>query len=575
MRPFRRMTWLRATPVLLAVAMASISAAQQDPVDSSVQEEVRVVLMEIPVVARDSNDRPVDDLTREDLLVRIGGKTVDIKHLDSILQDQAEEDLPEVKLYVKIGAEYEAATTEAVPPQYYIFFIDVENNDLLARDRAQEQIKSFIENRTTEYDRIGVVSYDGTLNLEQSFTTDRDGLLRAVDRAFARSGRPVGRLANRVARLIADAEECEDLTNNDTLPGAGDVALAAAGTRLVDDDCVIAAANEYRMENKPRVESYLDALEGTVNLTAGVNDRVTVFAYTHGVSVDETMEITEAFSAIWGLQVNDILAQLMTDGTGLQRMEQVLNQATRERVAFHFLDTALAPSDAVASRHRGILQAWTRPLEVAFESPQAHSGAFAEATGGSLWIETEVSDALEKAMEFEGGRYWLGVYLNPSQRKKPPKIKIKSRRDGVKVTYGRGRVQQKDDSPAVRATVVTGETIAAAEEGKHVLPFKLGFPSQDLDYLADEEMMKVNLSLHLVLHDDQGRYLASSYHMLEHSYESTGGAAGGDAVLVLRGGLEAPPGRYQLVALVQNTLTGKQGSVMQELNVGVPEEPTW
>jgi len=86
-------------------------------------------------------------------------------------------------------------------------------------------------------------------------------------------------------------------------------------------------------------------------------------------------------------------------------------------------------------------------------------------------------------------------------------------------------------------------------------------------------MMKVNLSLHLVLHDDQGRYLASSYHMLEHSYESTGGEAAAESVLVLRGGLEAPPGRYQLVALVQNMLTGKSGNVMQELNVGASSEP--
>jgi len=265
----------------------------------------------------------------------------------------------------------------------------------------------------------------------------------------------------------------------------------------------------------------------------------------------------------------------MTDGTGSRMMEQVLDFAMQERVAFHFLDTSLAPSDAVASRHRGVLQAWTRPLEVAFEAPQAHSGAFAEATGGSLWIETEVGEALDKAMEFEGGRYWLGVYLNPSTRKKPPKIKIKSRRDGVKVTYGRGRIQEKDDTPAVRATVVTGDEVDAAEGDRKVLPFKLGFPSRDLDYQPDDELMKVNLSLHLVLHDSQGRYLASSYHMLEHSYESTGGEAGNESVLVLRGGLEAPPGRYQLVALVQNTVTGKQGSVMQELNVGAAGEPTW
>jgi hypothetical protein len=70
-----------------------------------------------------------------------------------------------------------------------------------------------------------------------------------------------------------------------------------------------------------------------------------------------------------------------------------------------------------------------------------------------------------------------------------------------------------------------------------------------------------------VLHDARGRYLASSYHVLEHSYESTGGDAGNESVLVLRGGLEAPPGTYRLVALVQNTLTGKLGRVVQDLTV--------
>jgi VWFA-related protein len=564
---------MRAISVTLMLLMASTAAAQAPdldfppPLPSDLVEEVEVRVLEVAIVAVDAQGKAVTGLRPEDLQVRLGRKPHRVAYLDAALSGVPAGRLPRLQLLLRSGEGYEITPTLSREPRYWVLFVDTETTEPTQSDAASERMRLLARERLNPEDRLAVVAYNGNLILEQGFTADREAIDAALASAFERPAARATLRKGQIRGLIEEAESCVQLTESGDLP-AGEPSLAAPGVFTPDLTCLEAVAIRYQTEQGARAYALLSALEGTIRMAAGLTGGATVIAYSHGVTFDPTLEIMEGFRAVYGTSGDDIQHRIVTDLRIFKQLDQVIDLAVRERVAFHFIDSTDEPPPFYAASARGMILEGYRPSTTAWESAQVGLRTIAGATGGSFQRERDLLRGIDQAMEAEGARYFLGVYLDsPLRGRRMPRVDVNTTRPGVSLSVGKGVRPKAGAFESASGKISTGAPILREGTGDILLPFLIGFRVRDLDYQVQEGRLVAGLSLQVVVQTPDGTHLTSSYKMLEHSLRQAGGGED-EGVLAVRGGLEAPPGEYRVLAYVRNLLTGKGAKASLEIDLG-------
>jgi VWFA-related protein len=546
--------------------------SDEPPLETGVEERVEVRIMEVSLVAVDRDEMPVLDLGAEDLTVIVGGNEREVAYLDHVaarLEDAAP--LPNARLYLKVKSDYDEAVTMPSEPRYYLFLVDVENNDLLRRDEEMHSMQEFIDEGIRDHDLAAVLSYNGALDVEQPFTRDHEQLKQGVARAFDAPRRPTALVYHRIESLIQQAEMCEDMGGSQTVT-SGEPALS--GGVPADELCLQDLAHQYQQEHRAGAEDFMRALEAAVRIAGGLQGRATIFVYSHGATLNPVFEIRQSFEAVFGPEVQNLNLSIDYDSPNNLFLDRVLDLAARERVSLHFVDTTVEGPGVMSARRRGMLQTHARPFEVAYESPQGTLRQIAGETGGSFWQTQDVGEGLTRAMAIEQGRYHLGVSLDAAAmtRKKLPKVLVSSNRPGVRILVGRGIRARPAPTDTIGGRITPGDSIALPDGKGMLVPFMIGFDVQDLGYERskkknDNTRVTVYLSVQLSLQTADGRHIASSYHWIEHALSHDGKDAP-TGVLAFKGGVEGPPGDYRLIAFVRNIRTGDGGRIVREITLG-------
>lgn len=176
------MTRIVPAGLALVLSLAATAPAQEAPPPGSrgVRQVVEVRAVDLDVVAT-KDGRPVDDLTKEEISIRVNGRPVPLDYFARVTAGTihgpdlatASPDLVLETLKADTGARY-------LPRQFLLFFDDAH---LLPfeRDRVIEGLRDFVT-RLTPSDRVSVVSYGTTTRVLVPFTSSKEDLLDGLDR---------------------------------------------------------------------------------------------------------------------------------------------------------------------------------------------------------------------------------------------------------------------------------------------------------------------------------------------------------------------------------------------------------
>ncbi len=556
-----------AVMLLGAVLPAVGQTEREEPRESGKVEEVEVRLVQIAILARDRQGRPVENLTPEEMTVKDRGNKMRVAFLDPFVDTLREEEpVPEVRLYIAAPGGWEGVQVSTQSePQYVVFFIDIENDQKLKRDEALDDMVRFAETQLGPSYRAAVLSYNGEINLEVTFTQDRQAIVAGLHRAFGRNPRPDTDIRSRVRNLLTEMKECDTGDGN-----------AYSFTKAANEECLRGIALQYADERRPGSKDYLTALEGLIRFVGGLQGRKTVLAMSHGRTVDPVIEVVEAMKAIYGNteQLARLRIDLVGEGARIE-MDELMNLALTQRVTLHFVDRNSAPAgDYGASNIHGFMPN-ARPMLAAFVAPQMDLEEMAVHTGG-VFIHTpdDLFRGLKRAMDLERGGYTLGYYVEEYlSPKRLRKVTIDTSRRGVRIFHRRGYYENQSLVPTLGGALTTGAPVPLEEDGREgfFFPIRMSVSPLELGYQVQGDAAHATLTLHFQVEWWNGRVLTDSYHFLNHAYPRELWESGNIEPVTINGWVELPPGKYRLVAALKNVTTGYGGEVFAE--VDVPETP--
>lgn len=162
---------------------AAGAAAAADRPQEQFDETINVALDTIVVRVVDGGGRPILGLAPEDFRLTVHGREIPVTAVDWV-SSTPEATAPEAE-----SAEFEpwlpAEPSARTASKLVVFFVQADLNptrisgQLRLRPYTRELVASLAPS-----DRVAVVSFDSHLKLWLDFTTDREGVLEAVDRAM-------------------------------------------------------------------------------------------------------------------------------------------------------------------------------------------------------------------------------------------------------------------------------------------------------------------------------------------------------------------------------------------------------
>ncbi len=541
------------------------------PIASRVIEEVTVRRIQFPILALDKDGAPVTDLRPDEITLTIRGDEARIDYLDSVRPRVLTEErsLPFLRLSLDGGDIAETDPNIAEQPRAAVLFLDTTLEGRHNLRDGLDGVRAFVDELISGSDLTAVFSYGREFRLEASFTTNRDRLREAVTRAYENRHISGGRIESEINRITKQLELCAVDENGEYVPLGSEPALYSGDALMPDARCLKVQAASYLEQHRRPTKRLMEALMETVRYARGLDGPVTVYAMTHGAMLDPARVFEEMVRAVYPPSEDRdeaLLSLPALDNIGL--MKKLLALVENERVSFAIVDPTIAPAGNIAASKKGFNQSQTRPVEVAFEAAQQVSRAIARDTGGIFLEERNLLEGMRKAAHLESGRYYLGVTPPSSLREgaRIRRVRAKCSRPGVKLRIGRGAGFRSGHTGdlAMRFALPRRQSLDAKGE-LVVQPFTLGFRAADLEYINHEGQAIAEMTVHIRVETLEGERIAHVFHDLHHLVES--GNTPSSGVLTLTGKLEAPPGRYRLIAFLRSLQGEQRATAVREIDV--------
>ena len=547
MVPTRAIQLLYPTLAVVLLAFSLTSAEQkteeQKPIESELSERVDVRLVQITIFAVDEDGRPVKDLKPAEVVVKDKRKRINIAFLDPF--EEEERSPVTVRLFINVpGGPARPITGNGGTGRYYILYLDVENQPLLDRQGVATAALQFVERDFNASDQVAVVSFNGEIKLEASFTTSREETVAAVAKAYERSSSPRLGRTRRMRDLLTRLRGCSS------------------------DSCISMAMSSYALEMRHHAEDFLRTLEGIIRYAGGLHGRKAVLAVTHGVALDPQRELDEAIEYTQGIGALNSPSLGDEGAANLHKLDRISDLAIQQNVALHFI-TQPPHGIGTFGAHAGSPGSpGASPFEASQAQAQTEMQHIADSTGGRVVIADDPYRGLQEALSLERSGYVLGYYLDkPPEPNQFRRVKIESNRKGVRIIGPRGYYQSREPKKTVDGTLVLGDTPSPGSMGRQRIPFTMRVNPRELGYKVKKGEAGTNFTLETSVLHEKGRLLARTYHFINHAYGPQDWKSKDVEPLQISGWVELPPGRYELRAIIRNPKAETQGRYSQVILV--------
>jgi VWFA-related protein len=421
-----------------AMVMIGSSATIRATKDEAIVR-VETRLVQVSVVARDSNGHAIQNLTKDDFKLYDNGKEVPIDVFSGLtITPTAPEALPPNVFSNRV---------QGAQPSVTVVLLDGLNTSFHDQSWARTEVVRFLEELRPQ-DRVGIMLLGEHLYVLQNFTSDPQLLLAALRNAKIRNPREVAGSAPPANPEAADQaslnvmgsavpasvspETQVGLTTSTPSSGAGAssgaamsaaIGAAAAAAAMAQAEAIMMQFQEHESAyfQVDRVQRTLDALIAIANYLAHFPGRKNL------IWVSSSFPISVGFDT--PRSPGDTRDQIHFTAD-LERAYKTLNSALNKA------DLAIYPVDA-----RGLVAGapgtadWNN-----FYSTQGTMKEIASATGGRAFVNTnDLARAMRAAADDSEASYTLGFYCRDIHWDgKYHALKVKVSQPGVHLRYRQG-----------------------------------------------------------------------------------------------------------------------------------------
>ncbi len=265
---------------------------------------------------------------------------------------------------------------------HLVVYIDNQNIRPVHRNRVLGELAYFLLHELSPEDRVMLLSFDRSLKVRRTFTSD--------------------------PRLIASAlDELERVTGGGTNQDTSrrDALERIENASGVDEALIV--ARQYAEEVQNDLGYTLDALRATIENLAGLPGRKAILYVSDGIPMVAGQDIFAAVDEKFGGMSSAMIDSVGYDAS--RRFAEVANLANANRVTFYTVDaTGLRVQSAFSAENMG--PGFGPRVESSYTSNQQSSLRYlADATGGVAVVNTNrILPRLEQVAEDFGSYYSLG-----------------------------------------------------------------------------------------------------------------------------------------------------------------------
>lgn len=475
---------LAALLLLPAAASAQASPSGTTPPQSGTtfSDTVEVREAEVEVLVTDRDGRPVPDLTAEDFRVLEDGKPVEVTHVSS---------------------------TAAQPLVVGVFLDDT---SLLGSSRgvALSGLRRFFASILRPGDRILLVRYDGSLEIQGEPTGDLSALNAALDR--------IGKTASRGVMLLQERSAIQQhlfqaMPPGGERPAEREMALSEATETLND----LRRYSEMRSET---TKAALGALQQTLALLTTLPERKALVYLGGGLPMSPGEDLRELWMdkyAEFASQLGGISPLESANWDASRLIQETADRANAAGITLHTL--ALPEAGGAMTSSRGAVGArsgWDP------EDSDRAVRTLASATGGRVVTDLQnPTPFLEAAARDLGSAYVVGYTPSPEGGKKGRhKIEVSVRGGALAARFREERFDGKAMDPLLRRALAAlwagGETNplkaelsieeqVKEEDGRFRVTAILAFPLASVLVQPQEHYHVGHLTLAVAVKDGKGR----------------------------------------------------------------------
>ena len=538
----------RVPALLLSLVLGSPGSAAEappapGPLASGVRAAVEVTAMDLDVVAT-KDGKPVNDLAREEFVVKVDGKPVPIDYFVRVDAGTvhgpdlatASPDLVLETLKADGGETY-------VPRQFLVYFDD---QRLLPWERPAviEGLRDFVT-RLSPSDRASIASYDGATRVLVPYTSSKESLLDGLLRLEKAS--PKG-----LAWQSQYSQAIRDLR----------VSRASSRSAII---------RSWAEESGARDRSALRELTRSVSALAARSGRRTLLLVTNGYEWYPGQTLAQAFAPTSFMQFDQDIAD---------DLRRVLAEANSAGVTIHVFDAKGLVAEADASER---LPSAVDPF---FKKQNFRDSmmTLSSDTGGSLVENRNVfRGELDRVYREASSYYSVGVTLAAVPGKGARKVDVRTTRPGVAVRARTGFVARTAADAAVDrvemalltpgasgdfpATLKVGAPEAKGGPGRRVAPYVVAVPMSELTFRDEGGNRTAVVEVTLAAVEDTGARSQVAPERTTVSIPAAEWEKARGEPFVYRGQLKTGKGNLRFFAGVRDVASGRMALASADVRV--------
>lgn len=419
-----------AAAVLGAGAVGAQRAADPKPGQKQEGQEffldtVNVSVVNVDVYVTDKKGNRVNDLTRDDFEIYEDGRPVAITNFYAVKEGRAVNPQP-------APAPAPAPTAEAQPPipalpdlneirtpedqrLRLVVYIDNFNIRPFNRNRVMRELRAFLNEKLGREDEMMLVSYDRSLHVRRTFTSDPHLIATALLELEKVSGHAVHHDSDRreVLRQIEDSQSVNEATM---------------------------FARSYSQSAFNDLSFSIDALKNITDSLAGLPGRKAILYVSDGLQMIAGQDIWYAVQNKYGEKSTGLTEQFQFDAS--RRFEELAAQANANRITFYTIDAAgLRTYSSISAENQTAGQPGQGVFidSIQISNLQTPLQMLAEKTGGVAVINANiVTPQLEKIATDFNSYYSLGYTPTHHGDGRYHRIEVKVKRKGLQVRHREG-----------------------------------------------------------------------------------------------------------------------------------------
>jgi VWFA-related protein len=517
---------LRAVLVVVFLSLASFAGAQAPP---GFLESLDVRLVNLEVYVTDRQGEAVEGLTAKDFTLLEDGKKVKLSNFSFV---------------PGLGATATAAASEPIhQPARIALFFDNFAIPPQGRKLVLEDLRRHLAEADDDGTLYSVASYDGYLRMHQTFTTDREAILAAVEESGQPT--PLGVLRHRerqavvrqglellrtVGQLTSDEDRREQAMRR--LRGFNDqIDAQAERQRQQAQNAVFAMSHLVNaLAAFPGRKAIVYVGEGwpmrpgeelyaaTDQLFSGLRNELVDYAEATTEQRDAALDMRS--SALDSLDPGSRSVSRRGEGaaSGIQDLTGLANSG---RVSFYTLKADVGEGGLPAEFAGEMRQLYTPRLQgIRDRNLTAALTALADETGGHSDLGSGVGEMVARARADLGSYYSIGFQPRRDADGAFHKLKVKLKPKGVTVRHRTGYI---DKPPVAKlADRTTAALLMANDENPLGIELHFGPPAEGpddtlkavpvilsipLDFLAGlpKSVEKVPAAIYIAARDPEGR----------------------------------------------------------------------